>query len=264
MKDIQYKLTCLGLCIVLIGIQSLDAQVKFSFFDNTRSDAGISYNFFLGNDADAFSTTINGFGSGFIFDIFTGRYSVDFLTFGCEAVNISLGAGLAISKYRFSENLIFEKTNDEVIAVIDPNPDHDYGTGFFSYGKSKLVYGSVYFPVNLNISVKELYFSAGVLLDRYVSGKFKLKYKENDKKQIIVERNNTFNDFFLNKTKYGINALIMHKPTGLGLGFTYMFTPFFEEDKGPSINETRVSLTYDFSGTSHRKKTEKKPEEIDL
>ena len=39
--------------------------------DGPREDGAIAYNFFVGDDAEDFATSINGFGSGFIFDIFT-------------------------------------------------------------------------------------------------------------------------------------------------------------------------------------------------
>ncbi len=38
-----------------------------------------AYNFFIGPDAGDFETSILGFGSGFLFDIFSGRHSGDFL-----------------------------------------------------------------------------------------------------------------------------------------------------------------------------------------
>ncbi len=246
---------------IFISVQS---QVDIKFFKNNRSDGGISYNFFLGDDASDFSTTITGFGSGFIFDAFTGRYSFDFITVGTDAINMSLGIGLAISKYRFSENIVFEKTADQVTYSTDDNSDHNYGSGFFSYGKSKLVYGSFYIPLNLNITIKELYFSAGVLIDQYISGKLKRKFKENGKNQVIVVGNNDFNDYFLNKTKYGCNALIVHKNSGFGLGFTYMVTPFFEKDKGPTLNEARISLTYEFSNLAKKNIDFNKKEEVEL
>ncbi len=255
---------CLVACLIILVRQDIFSQPSFTFFGNNRSDAGLSYNFFVGEDADAFGTTINGFGSGFLLDMFTGRYSIDFLTFGTKNINLSLGVGLALSKYRFSENLLVQKENDMVIYTIDTDPAHDYGSGFFSYGKSKLIYGSVYLPANLNISIKELYFSAGVLVDQYLSGKFKRKFLEDGNKQIVVERNDNFNDYFLNKSKYGVNALIMHKKSGFGIGFTYMLTPFFDEDHGPSINEARVSLTYKFKKVSKKKKAENDSEEVDL
>ena len=223
------------------------AQFGIKYLKNARSDAGISYNFFVGDDAEDLATSINGFGSGFIFDMFTGRYSVDLFTFGFNNINLSLGAGFAISKYRFKENIIFSKEDEIVVASIDDDPTRDYINTFFGYGKSKLVYGSFYFPVNLNISLGDLYFSCGALIDQYISGKHKRKFEADGNKEKIVVRNENFSDFNLNKTKLGVNAMLMHKKGGVGIGFTYMITPFFEEDKGPALNEVRLSLTFKFS-----------------
>jgi hypothetical protein len=222
------------------------AQFDVKFLNNSRSDGGISYNFFIGDD-DEFTTSINGFGSGFIFDIFTGRYSVDLLTVGFDEINLSLGAGFAISKYRFKENIIFSKENNIVNYSIDDDPAHDYVNTFFGYGKSKLVYGSFYFPVNLNISIGDIYFSFGALVDQYISGRHKRKFKVDGRKEKIVISNEDFSDFNLNKTKLGVNAMLMHKKGGIGMGFTYMITPFFKEGEGPALNEIRLSLTFTFS-----------------
>lgn len=235
--------------LILIQTFPILSQEGFrvKFFDNTRDDGGLAYNFFLGDDAEQFGTSINGFGSGFIFDVLTGRYSVDFISLGTESVYLSFGAGFAISKYRFSDNLVFELHGDHIFVTEDIDPDHDYVNTFFGYGKSKLVYGSVYFPVNFNISAGPVYLSAGVFFDRYLAGKHKRKFKvEGEKEKVLIEPNE-FKDFNLNKSKYGINASLVHKNTGLGIGFTYLLTPFFQEGKGPDLNEMRISFTFDFA-----------------
>ncbi len=243
---LKHSVILLLLCGFLSALES-SAQFDIKVLKNSRSDAGISYNFFIGEDDDDFTTSINGFGSGFLLDIFTGRYSVDVFTIGFDKINISIGAGVAISKYRFRENIIFSLENNLVTYSIDDDPTHDYVNTFFGYGKSKLVYGSFYFPVNLNISLGDIYFSCGGLIDQYVSGKHKRKFKVDGDKEKIVISNKEFSDFNLNKTKLGVNAMLMHEKGGIGMGFTYMITPFFKEDEGPVLNEMRISLTFKFS-----------------
>lgn len=253
----------IALCILLFFIsfsENLYSQYKFSYFKQARNDAGISYNFFSGPDADAFSTTINGFGSGFFFDLFTGRYSFDAITLGDKKTSFSLGVGFAISKYRFSDNLVITKTGEQIEYFEDPAENHDYGNGFFSYGKSKLMYGSVYFPLYFNVNLKEVKFSAGAFLDQYITGRLKRKYKEDGNKRTEIVKNKDFNDFYLNKTKYGIDASIKHIKSGVGLGFTFMLTPFFDENHGPSIYERRITMTLDLKKFAEKKVNEKKPE----
>jgi len=118
-----------------------------------------------------------------------------------------------------------------------------------SHFRSKLSYlfRSFYFPVNLNISLGDIYFSCGALIDQYISGRLKRKFKIDGTKEKIVIRNKEFSDFNLNKTKLGVNALLMHEKSGVGMGFTYMITPFFKEGEGPALNEVRISLTFKFS-----------------
>ena len=235
--------------LILLQISPVLSQEGFrvKFFDNTRNDGGIAYNFFPGENAKQFGTSINGFGSGFIFDVLSGRHSVDFISLGTKSVYLSAGAGVAINKYRFSNNLVFQLQDGQVVVTENTNPDHDYVNTFFGYGKSKLVYGSVYFPVNFNISVGPVYLSAGVFFDRYLAGKHKRKFKVNGEKEKALIEPNEFKDFNLNKSKYGINAALVHKNTGLGIGFTYMLTPFFQEGEGPDLNEMRISFTFDFA-----------------
>lgn len=245
MKKFRIKHCFIPSLLVLLLATSFKSPAQFSveFINNTRSDGGISYNFFVGDDNDDFTTSINGFGSGFILDIFTGRYSLDVVTVGFENINVSIGAGFAVSKYRFKENIIFSKDNGNVAYMIDDDPTHDYINTFFGYGKSKLVYCSFYAPVNLNITLGEFYFSCGGLVDIYLSGKHKRKFEADGDKKVELIKNKDFSDFNLNKTKLGVNAMLMHKKGGVGLGFTYMVTPFFKEGEGPELNEVRISLT---------------------
>jgi hypothetical protein len=245
MKTIQKTLLILLSCLFF---SSISGQAQVKYFANYRQDRGISYDFFVGKDANDFQTTINGFGSGFIFDVFTGRYSVDFITVGPDLINLSLGVGVGITKYRFDDNLVITNVLNHIVYFADPDITHDYVNSFFGYGKSKLVYGSVYFPLNLNLSLGPFYLSAGGFIDLYASGKLKRKFLiDEEKQEPVLVRNEAFRDYPLNKTKYGINALILHKKSGLGLGLTYMITPFFQEGRGPELNEVRASITYKFS-----------------
>jgi hypothetical protein len=63
-----------------------------------------------------------------------------------------------------------------------------------------------------------------------------------------VIKNDRFNDFPVNRLKWGLGAMIFHKPTGWSAGVTYMMTPFFKENSNfPELREVRVSLSYDLS-----------------
>jgi len=212
-----------------------------------REDSGMSYNFFVGDDAEDFQTSINGFGSGFLFDVLTGRNSLDFLSLGTKTAFVSLGAGLAINKYRFKDNLVLSLSDMDgsVVYEVDPNPDHDYVNTFLGYGKSKLVTSSVFVPVHLNLLISEkILISAGVFADFYFYGKHKRKYLLDGEKEKVLIKPNDFKDFNLNKTKYGVSASLVHKKTGIGIIGTYYLTPFFQEGMGPDLNEARISLVF--------------------
>ncbi len=244
------RLTQLVLLPGLLIPVFLTAQDGFqvNVFKNSRNDFGLSYNFFAGNDLNDFRTSIKGFGSGFLLDAFTGRYSMDILWIGTKDVHLTAGAGIAISKYRFSEPVIFSDADGVYSYTTDTDPAHTYGNGFFSNDKSKLVTSAFIFPVNLNFDLGKFYLSTGGTLDLYLAGKHKLKYTVDGKRVKELIPNERFNDFPINKVKWGLGAMIMHKRSGVNAGVVYMLTPFFEEHENfPEMREVRVSFSYDLS-----------------
>lgn len=223
------------------------SSFKFRAFEGMRSDFGLSYNFFVGPDSEDFRTTIRGFGSGFLLDFYSARTSWDMFTLGTHNAYLSVGAGLAISKYRFAENLVIGEEDGIVTWEIDPNPAHDYGDGFFSYGKSKLVSTTFIVPVNLNFDLGDFVIAAGGTYDLFLAGKLKRKFEVDGERQKIVTRNERFNDFPISRHKLGLSFMIMHQPSGLNIGATYMTTPYFKDNSGPEINEMRISVSYNLS-----------------
>ncbi len=245
----KYLKICTLVMITLLLTLNIQAQDKFGMKIklHNRDDSGLSYNFFVGEDAEDFQTSINGFGSGFLLDVLVGRNSLDFLQLGTKSVYLSLGAGLAINKYRFKDNLILSLSGDGdmVNYKIDQDPNHDYINTFFGYGKSKLVTSSIFIPAHLNIVISEKFIlSAGGFVDFYIYGKHKIKYlNEGDKEKVLIKPNE-FKDYNLNKMKYGLSASLIHKKTGIGLVGTYYLTPFFQEGMGPELNEAKISLVF--------------------
>lgn len=242
------KITTL-MVLALFFAMSASAQNKFDtkIKIHHRDDAGFAYNFFVGEDAEDFQTSINGFGSGFLFDALAGRNTIDFIQIGMPYAYISLGAGLAITKFRFKDNLMFSLSGDgEMVNYeIDPNPDHDYVNTFLGYGKSKLVTSSIFLPAHLNFDLGQKFLlSAGGFVDFLIFTKQKRKYLVDDEKEKVLIKHKEFKDYNLNKIKYGVSASLTHKKTGMGLIGTYYLTPFFEEGKGPEINEARVTLVF--------------------
>lgn len=245
MKNI-YSIILLSICLLLIG-PDLFSQFKIDYgVKSNRREGALAYNFFVGPDSKDFQTTIKGFGSGFLLDLFTGRYSSDLMTMGWEKVNLSVGLGIAITKYRFEENLVLDKNdNGDVEIYIDENPEHDYQNTFFGYGKSKIVYGSLFTPVNLNFTLGKVRLSAGAMLDFYIAGKHKRKYIEDGDKKKIKVGNSEFRNYNISKTKLGYSGRIEHVPTGLNISVTYMYTPFFNDSSMPEINEMRIAIGKD-------------------
>ena len=150
------------------------------------------------------------FGSAF-WDMWNNRNSLELVAVGFEKAYLSSGLGLAINKYRFSDNLLFEKnvSTGQVTWQTDPDPAHDYVNTFFGYGKSKLVQASIYIPLYLNLMVsKNVQITAG-----------------------------GFIDYPFVTTKLGIHAGIYHKEWEMGMGATYYLTAMFEDGMGPELHE---------------------------
>lgn len=244
------KTKCYAFFFSLFFGFSLHAQDRFDVrvIENTRSDMGLSYNFLVGDNTDDFRTTIKGFGSGFLFDFLSGRFSKDVIWMGTDNVNLTLGVGANVAKYRFSEPLVFFEEGGQHQYSRDLDPTHSYGEGFFSGDKSKLVIASVVFPANVNFDLGKFYASAGATFDVYAFAKQKNKYTVDGDRKKEVLKNDTMNDFPFNKTKWGLSAMMLHKNSGLSMGITYMLTPMFKEDSlFPEMREVRVSFAYDLS-----------------
>jgi hypothetical protein len=215
------------------------------YFGQVRMESQLSYSFFTGPDAGNFATSVNGFGSG-ILDIFGIRASADIISIGSDRFYISAGAGFAVSKFRLAKNLVFLGPQSSIAFCIpDPDTTHDYGSGFFSYGKSKIITTSFYFPVDLNMVVgKNVLITAGGYLDLNLTARYKMKYRVGEDKVKEIIRSSEFRNQNINTTKLGVNFTIFHKKLGYGLSASYSLSPFFKSGWGPDIHEARVSLSY--------------------
>ncbi|MBT7094254.1 MAG: hypothetical protein HN936_13485 [Bacteroidetes bacterium] len=236
------KLLFATLIMIVAFTSTLNAQHKigFQFFKYAKQEQATGYNFFVGNDAADFQTSVKGFGSG-LTDVLTGRSSIDLVNFGTDHISLSIGAGLSISKFRFSQNLVLNLDGETVSWEPDPNPDHDYVNTFFGYGKSKLINSSFYVPLDLNIQLGENWlYSIGGFFDYSFYTKFKSKYKIGDEKVQDVIAPSEMKTYSLNKVKYGVSTMIFNKKLKWGISGSYYLTPFFQEGLGPDIQEVRI------------------------
>jgi hypothetical protein len=239
------------LLFIVLGFSTISYQsmsqgkISARYLKQYRADTQLSYNFFTGPDAADFATSINGFGSG-ILDMFGSRGSIDLIDLGTDKFYLSLGAGFAVLKYRFANNLVFNKSGDNSVTwMSDPDTSHNYVNTFFGYGKSKLITTSFYFPVDLNIAIGEnVTLSAGGYADLNLTARYKMKYLDGEDKVKEIIRSKEFRNFYPSTTKFGINLSLFLKKLGTGLSATYCLTPFFQAGKGPDIHEARISATY--------------------
>lgn len=240
--------TSLLFTLALAGISSHSfAQNKSSvrLFGQIRMESQLTYNFFTGEDAANFRTTADGFGSG-ILDIFGMRTSSDIISLGTDRLYISAGAGFAVTKFRLAQNLVFLGPQSSIAFCIpDPDPAHDYGSGFFSYGKSKIITTSFYFPVDVNLAIgKNILVTAGGYLDLNATARYKMKYKVGEETVKEIIRSDEFRKLNPSVAKFGLNATLFHKKLGYGLSASWSATPFFKPGWGPDIHEARISASY--------------------
>jgi len=215
---------------------------KYYQFSNLRP----TYNFFIGEDAQWMSTTFKGFGSisewnlvlGYPFTI--GKNKVKFL--------ILPRTGVLWKKFRFSKNLVpsLDTTMEKTVFSINNDPTKDFGRGFFSYGKTKLIVPTYRFNPEFGISIdvgdQAIGITTGPVLDLTLNAKFKQKYRQDgQKKKEVVRGNEKLN---VNPFQYGISAAIM--TPWIEIFGVYMLSPFFKENKGPSVSQIELGLSFLF------------------
>lgn len=201
------------------------------------------YNFFRGPDAEKFKTTIKGFGSGFILDVFNGTLGTPLLSIGWPDHYLGIGAKLNIQKYRFKDPLIMKMDdNGEFVHRIDDDPSREYDDSFFGYTKSKLVLGSATIPAGLSLKLGPIYFSGGGYADVLFGGKHKLKYKEDGERKKEKIGGSDFNEFPFNKIRYGVFSSLS-LASGYGIHGSLSLTPFFKTSEGPEVYQGTFSVS---------------------
>lgn len=230
-----------------------NSQNYFSFFDGSTST--MDFNFFTGPDVEDYRVTLKGFGS-------IGN-SVDFslVAVGNDYLEAFLGAGISVRYYRFEELPDSWAFFTPAQAMLD---NGDFENKFFSWSKSKTVIG--YFTVPLGFELKSRIANIRIQASytRYLSGKYKLKYKDPD--NVIDHRgnialdfivpdenekykvpNSDFNDLPLNKDNFTLLVMLAPKISGMqifNIGFKYDLKPLFEEGMGPDIHESAIVLHF--------------------
>lgn len=217
---------------LLYNPKILSSKKKIYYeFTNIRP----AFNAFRGEDSYLLRTSMNGFGSlsewnlvlGFPFAI--GEKKIKFL--------ILPRTGFLWKKFRFANPLIpqLDTFLNKTIFQMNTNPNKDFGKGFFSYGKTKLVLSTFRINPELGIAIdfneQAIGITAGPVMDILISSKYKQKFIENtQKKKVIIKDNNLLN---INFIQYGISAAIMSP--WIDIYGAYFFSPFFKANHGPNV-----------------------------
>ncbi len=263
------KATIFFLCFISLGFQFAFAQDPFMMisrhlvnFQNQKvqklltekkdkyyqySNLRPSYNAFVGEDSKLLTTTFKGFGSlsewnlVLSYPVLLGSGNTKFLFLP--------RTGVLWKKFRFANPLIayLDTSLDKTVFYVNNDLNKDYGSGFFSYGKTKLVATTLRINPELGISIdlddeNAFGITVGPVLDVLLGAKYKQKYIENNqKKKEVIRGNDNLN---INPFQYGISAAIM--TPWIEIYGAYFLNNFFRENYGPSVNLFELGLSFAF------------------
>ena len=239
----------------------------------------LTFNLLMGDDAEEFPLEYNGFGSisGLtIIDNFHYRADVFFEIGDDMALSLSSGVGTISKKYRFANAFIFRDLDNSAVenaefdtevtagfipqntiahqsdylAVYeDPNANNDYGDGFFSYGKSKLILTYIRVPLLAGFRLVDLgdegtnkfNVQVGGVFDYLVMARHKRKFENDGDREKEVVRGN--DEIYAEALQYGLGARI---EIGEVIGFhaVYMLTPMFQENRGPDLTQAEFTVSF--------------------
>ena len=214
----------------------------------------VDFNYFIGNDVANFKTTLKGFGS------IGNSLEYSIVSVGNEHYELFLNLGYSIRHYRFEKNLKLTKNENRIENEIVENPPYEFKNTFFSWSKNKMVIGYLIIPVGFDLKFRFADFRLQASYTRYLSGKHKLKYNDDDNKfenkgdvtlkwlvgetrEKFKTPNSEFNNYFINKNNMSASIEIIPKISGeriFGIGFKYDLLPLFIEGKGADIHETSI------------------------
>jgi hypothetical protein len=203
-----------------------------------------SYHFFIGEDAKLLSTTIKGLGSFSEWNLVVGNPFV----IGKQKTKLLClpRLGFLWKKFRFSQPLFFYSDTTKTFFALDTSSVKNFGKGFFSYGKTKLVVPTFRLNPEIGISIdvgeKAIGITTGPVIDILLGAKFKQKYKIEDcKKKNVFKGNDLFN---INPIQYGMSLAIM--TPWVDVYGTYMFSNFFKNGKGPKVKALEIGFIFSF------------------
>lgn len=220
-----------------------EKKAKYYQYSNLRP----TYNAFIGEDSKLLTTTFKGLGSLSEWNLVVG-YPILLGSNNTKFLFLPR-TGVLWKKFRFANPLIayLDTSLDKTVFYVNNNLNRDYGSGFFSYGKTKIVATALRINPELGISIdleeeSSIGITVGPVLDVLLGAKYKQKYKENNqKKKEVIKGNNNLN---FNTFQYGISTAIM--TPWVEIYGAYFLNNFFKENYGPSVNVFEFGFSLNF------------------
>jgi len=150
-----------------------------------------------------------------------------------DYVGITTGAGIEWNSYKLKNDYILSATSDTLVAFIDSSRS-------VSKNKFRTTYINVPLLLEFNTSLKReksLHLAAGVIGGLNVGTMFKQKYKIDDNRSRVKEKN----DFNVNPFKLAATVRIGYGD--FNLFATYNIIELFEPGKGPEIYPFSAGIT---------------------
>jgi len=248
-KGMKNRFLLLGM-ILALWAPSMGAWAQINTYNNrpklvTHFELG--YNMFRGDTTGKFESTIKGLGSvkfnlTYQYRIYAGGFY------------FAPGLGLAISEWRFDQNLILGSQNQRLTYTVDADTNN-------RYGKSKFQLWYLRVPVEIGFTVKRFNIAVGGYADLLLFSKAKRKY------EVPVTDGNFSNvrnvlygneNFHTNLLQYGVSARVEY--SGIGVYCNFGLSDLFDTAKGPKLQTWQIGLSFSSGfGRQRPKKTSPKP-----
>lgn len=189
----------------------------------------IGFNFFTGPDADGYTTTADGLGS--IKLNLLRQYR-----FYAGTAYIAPGLGLAISEFRFEDNLYFQY--DEDAGVLNTIDDMDSTR---DYGKSKLQLGYARIPVEIGIQARKFNLALGAYGDLLLWSKHKRKFMNETRDENVRTIHSGIEELQLERFQFGVYGRVA--VGSVGLYVNYNLTNTFQSS-GPDMTAVQVGVAF--------------------
>jgi len=150
-----------------------------------------------------------------------------------DRVYLAPGIGISWHNYRFKNNIAISTSNDQTVFTADSTKDFTKYKLSVTYAQLPLILG-----IRLGSLEKPIGLQVGVVGNYKIGSKVRQKYKIDGKRY-----NEKIKDDY-NLSPFKLDAIARLSMKDFGFFAKYSFTPMFEKDKAPELNQFSVGITF--------------------